>query len=221
MYVAMSWRIGQLRWQGVIGTLKPRSRCPLMIFIGALSMTFFAIAPSTCAALTMPTGSLRREKMPPSAAVTIAASAAALRITSAPRSMRSPRSISGAGRMTSRTLVWSRASKEDTTTSSPMVPSTSSPRTTISGTGSWSRSTSRTSDSRSSGSHSAPSGEAMLSSSGIGGLAPRQREVGELPWRHHPDHGFVLMRDDRQAALVVRHQRHDLAETLVLVDEQR
>ena len=71
----MSWRIGQLRWQGVIGTLKPRSRCPLMIFIGALSMTFFAIAPSTCAALTMPTGALRREKTHRRTAVTIAASA--------------------------------------------------------------------------------------------------------------------------------------------------
>ncbi len=29
-----------------------------MIFMGALSMTFFAMAPSTCAALTMPTGEL-------------------------------------------------------------------------------------------------------------------------------------------------------------------
>ena len=72
----MSWRMGQLRWQGVIGTLNPRSRCPLMIFIGALSMTFFAIAPRTCAALTIPTGALFREKIPPSDAVTIAASAA-------------------------------------------------------------------------------------------------------------------------------------------------
>ncbi len=174
-----------------------------MIFIGALSMTFFAIAPSTCAALTMPTGALRREKMPPSDAVTIAASAAALRITSAPRSMRSPRSISGAGRMTSRTLVWSSTSNEETTASRPMVPSTSSPRTTTSGTGSCRRSTSSTSDSVSSGSHSAPSGEAMLSSSGMDGLAPHEREIGELPRRHHADHRLVLVRDDREAALVI------------------
>jgi len=73
-----------------------------MIFMGALSMTFFAMAPRTCAALTIPTGALLREKNPPSDAVTMAASADALRITSAPRSIRSPRSISGAGRMTSR-----------------------------------------------------------------------------------------------------------------------
>ena len=35
-----------------------------MIFIGALSMTFFAIAPRTCAALTMPTGALAPREDP-------------------------------------------------------------------------------------------------------------------------------------------------------------
>src|SRR4029077_6099654 len=220
MYVAMSWRMGQLRWQGVIGTLKPRSRCPLMIFIGALSMTFLAIAPSTCAALTMPTGALRREKIPPSGAVTIAASACDRRITSAPRSMRSPRSISGAGRITSRTLVCSSRSNEATTASRPIVPSTSSPRTTTSGTGSWRRSTSRTSDSVSSGSHSAPSGEAMLPSSGMDGLATCEREVSELARGHHAHHGLIFVGDDRKPAFVMCHERDNLAQALMLVNEQ-
>src|ERR1700688_1668664 len=157
----MSWRIGQLRWQGVIGTLNPRSRCPLMIFIGALSMTFFAIAPRTCAALTIPTGALLREKIPPSDAVTIAASAGDWRMTSAPRSTRSPRSLS------------------------------------------------------------APSGEAMLSSSGMDGPAPREREIGELARGDHSHHRLVLVGDDGEATFVLGHQRDDLTQPLMLVDEQR
>src|ERR1700692_3028719 len=217
----MSWRIGQLRWQGVIGTLNPRSRCPLIIFIGALSMTFFAIAPRTWRALTIPTGALRGEKIPPSDAVTIAASAPDWRITSAPRSTRSPRSISGAGRMTSRTLVWSSTSNQEVMVSRPTVPSTLSPRTTSSGTGSWRRSTSSTSDSVSSGSHSAPSGEAMLSSSGMDSPAPREREIGELTRGDHAHHRLVLVGDDGEATFVLGHQRDDLTEPLMLVDEQR
>src|ERR1700681_1599069 len=135
--------------------------------------------------------------------------------------MRSPRSISGAGRMTSRTLVWSSTSNHETTVSRPMVPSTSSPRTTTSGTGSWRRSTSSTSDSVSSGSHSAPSGEAMLSSSGMDGPAPRQREIGDFAGGHHADHRLVLVGDDGEAAFVLGHQRDHLTQALMLVNEQR
>src|SRR5579862_9658324 len=142
-------------------------------------------------------------------------------MTSAPRSMRSPRSISGAGRMTSRTLVWSSTSNDATMDSRPMVPRTTSPRTTSNGTGSCRRSTSSTSASVSSGSHSAPSGEAMLSSSGMDGVPAHQREIGKLARSHHPDDGLILMRDDGETAFVVRHQCDHLAEALMLVDEQR
>src|SRR5580700_8370987 len=133
--------------------------------------------------------------------------------------MRSPRSISGAGRITSRTLVWSSTSNDDMMVSRPMVPSTASPRTTSNGTGSCRRSTSSTSDSVSSGSHSAPSGEAMLSSSGMDSLAPHEREVGELARGHHANHRLIFVSDDRKPALVMRHQRDNLAQALMLVNQ--
>src|ERR1700683_101148 len=192
-----------------------------MIFIGALSTTFFAIAPSTCAALIMPTGELRFEKIPPSTPVTMAASAEAARIAAAPASIRSPRSIFGAGRITSRTLVSSRTANEVTIVSRPTVPRISSPRATSRGTGSWRRRTSRMSARVSSGSHSAPSGDAMVASSGMDRLPAREREIGKLTRRDHADDGLVLVGHDRKTTALQGHERDHLADTLVLVDEQR
>src|SRR6202790_1213100 len=169
----------------------------------------------------MPTGALRREKIPPSTPVTITASADAWRIASAPTSTRSPMSTLGAGRIASRALVSSRASNHVTTASSPTVPSTTSPRTTISGTGSCKRSTGRMSASVSSGSHSAPSGEATDASSGMDRLPAREGEIAKLAWRDHPDAPLILVGHDREPALLLRHECDDLAEALMFVDEQR
>src|SRR5476651_2293714 len=101
-----------------------------------------------------------------------------------------------------------------------MLPRMSSPRTTTSGTGSCRRNTSRMSDSVSSGSHSAPIGDAMVSSSGMDSNPARQPEIRELARRDHPHHGLVLMRDDGEPSLMQRHQGDDLTHTLMFVDEQ-
>src|SRR3984957_6929509 len=83
------------------------------------------------------------------------------------------------------------------------------------------RNTWRMSASVSSGSHSAPSGEAIVASSGMDHLAARKREIGELARRDHADDGLVLVGHDGEPAALLRHERNHLAESLMLVDEQR
>src|ERR1700736_722454 len=207
-----------------MGTLNPRSRCPLRIFMGALSTTFLPIAARIWAELTMPAGWLRREKMPPSSAVTTRASLPSLRIAAAPFSTRSPRSIRGTERITSATRVSARCANAGITVSRPTVPRISSLRVTRSGTGCCTRRCSSTSARVSSGSHSAPRTSATASSSGMRRLLARQHRRGArggLPRREHADGCLVLVHHNRETALVVCHERDDLAGALVLVDQQR
>src|SRR5258708_2662401 len=90
--------MGQLRWHGDTGTLKPRSRCPVRIFIGALSTTLRPISARTCASATMPTGRDRRENNPPSGWVTSTAPAPLSTMFCAASSTASPRLVTTSGR---------------------------------------------------------------------------------------------------------------------------
>src|SRR5207302_5123429 len=203
-----------------MGRLKPRSRWPLSNFIGALSTTFLPMAASTCAMLTMPTGSLCRENNPPVGFVTTTASPPSRRTAAAPFSTRSPTSRRGAGRITSATRVCARRECAGRITSSPTVPRISWLRLTRSGTGCCARSGSRMSISVSSGSHSAPSCDATMASSGICRLQG-EHVICNLSRRHDSDGRLVLVHHDGQPARCLSHELDHLRCTLVLVDEKR
>src|ERR1035437_1338422 len=219
----MSCLIGQLRWHGEMGTLKPRSRCPDRIFIGALSVTFLPIVARTSASVTMPTGPTARcrENSPPVFSVTTTVDPLAARIAATPRSTVSRTSRCGAGRITAPTATRVRSwPKAGMTTSSPMVPRMTSSLVTTSGTGGWARSAGRMSRRLSSGSHSAPSVIAMRSSSGTGDLRVGEQVVGKLAGREHAHGGLVLVHHQGHLAPLLGHQGGNLAHLLVLVGEQ-
>src|SRR5258708_23514084 len=214
----------QLRWHGDTGTLKPRSRCPVRIFIGALSTTLRPISARTCASATMPTGRDRRENNPPSGWVTSTAPAPLSTMFCAASSTASPPSSSGTGRITSPTRTSCRSLPVDgTSTSRPTVPTISPRLVTTSGRGGWPRIAVSTSARLSSGSHSAPSGAMMRSRSGIdGGSLELAGEVGgDLAGGEHPDRQLVLVHHQRGLPLALAHRREHVEQAGAPVAEQR
>src|SRR5581483_6957686 len=219
----MSCLIGQLRWHGETGTLKPRSRWPTSIFIGALSTTLRPISARTWACEHTPTGRVLREKIPPSGSVTMTAPAPVSTMRRAASSTDSPASSSGTGRITSATRTLCRSAPLlGMSASSPTVPAMRPRSTTLSGSGCWPRSRSMTSARESSGSHSAPSGAAMRSRSGIGrGSDLGGEEGGHLAGGDHADRALVVVHHQRRLALLAAQRGEHVEQPLALVDEQR